>query len=89
MTKSEDATTLIPSSPVTGKLRAGRVLCFLGEVTFVSKQKREKVLVPEPLSCLQGSVCCLFGTARWAMHVAQHLGFRPVCSTWQMKGIIT
>lgn len=50
MTKSEHATTL--TLITEWQAAAGRLLCFLEEAAFVSETKSEKVLVPEPLSCL-------------------------------------
>lgn len=91
-TKSEDATALIPSSPITdgqviGACREAAVLPARSNLCL--KIKSEKVLVPEPPSCLRGCVLCLFGTAHWAMYLVQHLDFRLFFSTWQMKGKIT
>ena len=52
MTKSEDATTLIPRSPITDWQAACReAAVFPGRSNLCLETKSKKILVPEPLSC--------------------------------------
>jgi len=87
VTKSEDTATLIAGSPLTGEQAACEEAAVLPGSRNLCLETESKVpLVPEPLSCSGGSVCCPLAPLgqRWILHSISVSGWFFQCG--QRKG---